>query len=106
MKTSIACPKCNGQITLWHGLQAPTPFRIRCARCKTKLRVKLRGLKIAFVGIIIVAVPLGGYLGYLIATRHWAGAALLGVALVLGWFFLELLTGLLLFTRAEFTPID
>jgi hypothetical protein len=106
MKTSIVCPKCTGQITLWQALRAPTPFRIRCARCRTKLRVRFPGLVGAFVGLSFVAALFGGYAGYLVATRHWAQAVILLLTLLIGLLVLEVLTGLLLFTYAEFTPID
>jgi hypothetical protein len=58
------------------------------------------------VAVCFIALLSGGYLVYLIETKHWTGASVLGVALLTGWFVLEMLAGILLFTRAEFTAID
>ncbi|MDB6110126.1 MAG: hypothetical protein JWR69_1876 [Pedosphaera sp.] len=106
MKTSTACPKCSGQITLWHGLRAPTPFRIRCVRCRAKLRVRLPGLTAAFAMICLLALVLGGYLGCLIVMRRWTEAGVLGVAVLAGWLAFELVGGMVLFTYARFTVVD
>jgi hypothetical protein len=88
------------------GLRAPTPFRIRCARCRTKLRVRMPGLAVIFTAICFVALMLGVRLVTLITTKRLSDAFVLGLGILVGALVMDLLLGTLLFTGAHFTPID
>lgn len=104
MKTSIECPACQGRISLWHGMMAPTPNHFRCPHCRAGLRVQIRGLW-AFLLVIVAASVAVAYLWMQAWHKFgprafWAGlAGLLAVGL-LG----ELAFSLFLYSRAKFVP--
>jgi hypothetical protein len=86
------------------GLKAGTPFAIKCPHCKTTLIVRMRGLiplVLAIIGFVSLCVwsvqPFFAAFG-----AFWTGVYIL--LLLAFWLFLEIATGVILFTHATFTP--
>jgi hypothetical protein len=105
-RISTACPRCDRRIGLMAGLKAGTPFALKCPHCKTTLIVRMRGL-IPFVLAITALISLSVWGVHPIFVRFgsfWTG--LYVVFLLVGWFALEIATGVILFTHARFTPIN
>jgi hypothetical protein len=83
----LTCPECSTPMTFVQFASCPTPFHLRCARCKTPLRVETLGW------LIVVA------------------AALLGAALIIARqalelsnpvFFGSMIAGILIFEVGAF----
>ena len=59
MKT-LTCPNCQNEMDFMAFLKSPTPWHLKCAHCKTKLRLKkyeLEAFLIAVtVGVLILTV--------------------------------------------------
>ncbi len=106
MKTSTECPSCGGRLTLWHGFRSPTPLRHRCAHCQTELKVTMPGLVPVFWGVMAAAVVIGGVIGALTATGHATVVSLILAILFCLWFVGEIVTGIVLYTFAEFSILQ
>ena len=102
-KTSTICPACGHTLTFVDGIKAPTPFFIRCSRCRTNVRVHLPLLipfLIVFVALFLPSVALVP----MIADRFGTLWALLySFWLLIGCLLAEAGTGVALFTFARFT---
>ena len=102
MKTSGTCPACQGRLSLWAGMTAPTPFYIRCPACRAKLRVRMRGLWLFFLGLVVVMA--GTAAAWLAAYRtfgwrgFWVGFVCCGIV----WLLVEVVAAVTLYTNAEF----
>jgi hypothetical protein len=106
MKTSAVCPACQGKISLWDGVKALTPARLRCPHCRQRLRVKIRRfwlwatlatiLQLTLLAGCVIAYQSFGWKGLLLAI-----AGSLAVMLIV-----ELLTGVLFYTRGELVSVD
>jgi DNA-directed RNA polymerase subunit RPC12/RpoP len=103
MKTSGTCAACQGKLSLWAGLTALTPFYIRCPHCRTKLRVRMRGLWLFFLFIVLLFV--GGGVGWFAAWRKfgWAGLSIGFACCAVVWLLVEAAAAVTLYTHAEFT---
>jgi hypothetical protein len=104
MNTKTECPVCHGDVSLWDGMRAPTPFRIRCPHCRTRLQVKMRGLRWVFALMVLVGIGVGVWLAELwFRSRR---LLILGVAcVVVAWLIAELVAGVVLYTYARFDPV-
>lgn len=63
MNFSSKCPSCNADMSIWSMMAAPTPWHLRCPKCRE--RYQLKGVS-AWV-ILVVAIILGIALGLGIA---------------------------------------
>src|SRR5262245_26405535 len=106
MNTSTPCPSCTGRLTLWHGFRAVTPFRIRCPHCREQLRVRLRGLTPVFWFVVVMALAVGGFLGFLQVMGRDLTTGFLIAGLIGVWIFVEVVTGIILYTFAEFSVLQ
>ena len=103
MKTSGICPACQGKLSFWAGLTAPTPFYIRCPRCRRKLRVRMRGLWLFFLSLVLLLTGVGA--GWFAAYRAfgWAGFWTGFACCWIVWLLVEVASAITLYTNAEFT---
>jgi uncharacterized membrane protein len=93
-------------ISLWDGVKAFTPDRLRCPHCRQRLRVKIRRfwlwaalatiLQLALLAGCVVAYQFFGWTGLLVAM-----AGSLAV-----WLIVELLTGLLFYTWGQIVCVE
>ena len=105
MKTSTECPSCQGELTLWTGLRAPTPFFIRCPHCQTVLRTRMRGL--SWLCVLMSVLILGGLAGcaVLYFKHGWAACGVALAAFFVFFFIAEIVTGMVFYTYARFEPV-
>jgi hypothetical protein len=102
MNTNGTCPACQGKLSLWAGLKAPTPFFIKCPDCKTKLRVRMRGLW--FFVLFMVALIICAVVGVMIAWHEFGLKGLiLGTACYLVFLVLaDIAMSVVYYTYAKF----
>ncbi|GEM_PF-1639219 len=50
----MKCENCGAEITFSMALRQPTPFRLRCSRCKAKYRISAPHTKRIFVGVCLL----------------------------------------------------
>ena len=88
MKYSTPCPACGEPVTLGRIIVAPTPWHLKCSKCKSRLVVRWQTP-------IVVSVFIGTLAGLIIALLRWGpGVISLGNrALIV---LIALLVGLLL----------
>jgi hypothetical protein len=103
MNTSGICPACQGRLSLWAGLKAPTPFHFRCPHCGAKLRIEMRNfwpflffVLLAFVGLVILWIGAWRKFGM-------AGLATGFICYPIACIVAELATGIVFYTYAKFT---
>jgi hypothetical protein len=102
MKTSGTCPACQGRLSFWTGLKAPTPFHFRCGQCGARLRVRMRGLWLYLLFLLFLMIGLGTAWVITYWTFGWKGLWIgLAVYLVV-WVLIEFVTGVVLYTYGEF----
>lgn len=104
LKTSGTCPACGGRLSLWTGMKAPTPIRVRCPHCRKTLRVRMRGLWLVLLLVVVLLVWLAHALSGVLRRFGWTGLVYLLPALALAWVVLDLAFGMLLYSFATFVP--
>ena len=104
MKTSALCPVCEGRLSLWAGLRAPTPFRLRCPHCRTLLLIRIRGLWLVFTFMVLFACGAVASCVALFLQFGWR-AAIVGVSICVHLpFIADIATRIVFFTYADFVP--
>ena len=101
MKTSAVCPACQGKVSMWDGVKAPTPAHLRCPHCRQRLRVSIRGFWL--YAVLATLLQLSLLAGCVVAYRSfgWAGLLVAIVSSVALWLIVELLSGVLFYTWGE-----
>ena len=59
MNRTMQCPVCNGAIGYWSVVRAPTPTRLRCPQCRSRLQIAGRKWPVSLVGVLIGAIVVG-----------------------------------------------
>ena len=106
MKLQSTCPACNGKLTFWTGLRAPTPFTIQCPKCKIKLKTVLPHLGLIFAAIFLFFVLLDAEAIVLFVLNRISFRQFLAAngCLLFLWLLVEIVLGVLLFNHAKFVP--
>jgi hypothetical protein len=103
MKTNGICPACEGKLSLWVALKAPTPFHIRCPHCRARLSIAMPWLWPFFILVLLFFAALA--IASAVAWRKFGIRGLLtglaGYLLVL--LIAELVIGVAFFTFGKFT---
>ena len=77
MKYKIPCPACGQSISAWRMMVTPThinPFRLKCPKCKAKVRVRLKGWALSgWIIVMIIVGILAFSSGCLYASKQIAG---------------------------------
>ena len=104
MKTTRSCPACNQSIFFLSGISSPTPFSVKCPHCKAEVKIRLPYLKISYVFLIILFILLALKAAAIYNSSGFSYTFLLFVsAIILFWFTLEIVVGILLFSYGNFT---
>ena len=59
MKRTMQCPICSGDIGLWAIMRAPTPTRIECPTCRSRLQFSGKHWPFILLGTVFGAIIVG-----------------------------------------------
>lgn len=105
LRTTLACPECDGEVNLWNGITSPKPHILDCPDCEVRLFMKFEHFTLFLIIILASFFLLCVFLILLVLKKAWRWTVSIFVLTLVYYSLLQFGWWILLFNYAEVIPV-